>query len=60
MRTVVPGSLLTLSKAYELGLVASTIQRRVRTGEWQMVLPDVLLTRAGPLTSAQQRGAALL
>lgn len=59
--TLVPGNaVLTLSQLYLTGMSAGAVRQRIKNGLWQMPLPDVVLTRPGPLTTRQQREAALL
>jgi hypothetical protein len=55
-----PGRLMTLTQVYISDVSAAAVQRRVRAGEWQIVLPDVLLTRSGPLTFRERCEAVLL
>ncbi|MGQ0572609.1 MAG: DUF559 domain-containing protein [Pseudonocardia sp.] len=52
--------LLTLAQAHGAGMSTSTVQRRVRTGEWQRVAPRVFLSAGHPLTDrARVRAAGL-
>jgi very-short-patch-repair endonuclease len=52
--------LVTLAQAIDLGVSARTVQRRVRAGDWERVLPRVFLVAGHPRTDAVRvRGAHL-
>ncbi|MEV7088654.1 hypothetical protein AB0O07_22680 [Streptomyces sp. NPDC093085] len=54
-------SLITTTRLAELGVSAATVRRRCRPGgQWQRVLPRVVLLQTGPPSARQRLRAALL
>jgi len=50
--------LITLAQAVDLGVSARTVQRRVRSGAWQKVMPQVFLVSGHPESDAVRIRAA--
>jgi hypothetical protein len=53
-------TLITRRQAEELGLSTSAIRRRLRSGQWIRVFPNVFRLRASPETKSQRWAAAAL
>jgi hypothetical protein len=52
--------LVTREQALAMGITEASIQHRIRTRQWRLVLPNVYLTHAGEATQRQRLVAALL
>ncbi|HVX43746.1 MAG TPA: DUF559 domain-containing protein [Mycobacteriales bacterium] len=52
-------NVVSISDLRAAGMRLRTIERRVKTGRWQRVLPGVVVLHSGPLTRQQWRRSAL-